>query len=117
MCIIISRSSFFVVCFTTFDMILKYMILTKGVFKGWGVQGVQTPPKFSDFFLKSERKEVERKRKKMRRDGGGGGELMANIFLGSPIFLNGVQIFSGGVEKFLGVEKFSGGGLRNFQVG
>ena len=38
----------------------------KGVFKGGGVQ---TPPKFSDFFLKSEGKEVERKRKKMRRDG------------------------------------------------
>ena len=27
--------------------------INKGVFKG-GVQGVQTPPKFSDFFLKSE---------------------------------------------------------------
>ena len=31
------------------------------------------PPKFSDFFLKSEGKEVERKRKKMRRDGRRGG--------------------------------------------
>ena len=36
-----------------------------------GVQGVQTPPKFSDFFLKSEGKEIERKIKK--RDVGGGG--------------------------------------------
>ena len=64
----------------------------KGVFKG-GVQGVQTPPpKFLDFFLKSEGKEIERK----KRDVGGGG----------------------GVEKFSrggGVEKFSGGGVRNFR--
>ena len=44
----------------------------KGVFKG-GVQGVQTPPpKFSDFFLKSEGKEIERKRKKGMWGGGGG---------------------------------------------
>ena len=43
----------------------------KGVFKG-GVQGVQTPPpKFSDFFLKSEGKEIERKRKKGMLGGGG----------------------------------------------
>ena len=48
----------------------------KGVFKG-GVQGVQTPPpKFSDFFLKSEGKEIERKRKKGMLGGGGGGYLL-----------------------------------------
>ena len=41
---------------------------------GGGVQVVQTRPlKFSDFFLKSEGKEVERKGKKMRRDWGGEG--------------------------------------------
>ena len=46
----------------------------KGVFKV-GVQGVQPPPpKFSDFFLKSEGKEIERIRKK--RDVGGGGYLL-----------------------------------------
>ena len=46
--------------------------ITKGVFKG-GVQGVQTPPpKFSDFFLKSEGKEIERKRKKGMLGRGGG---------------------------------------------
>ena len=45
----------------------------KGVFKGGGgVQGVQTPPKFSDFFLKSEGKEIESKRKKGMLGGGGG---------------------------------------------
>ena len=46
----------------------------KGVFKG-GIQGVQTPPpKFSDFFLKNDGKELGRKReKKIKRDGGGGG--------------------------------------------
>ena len=40
----------------------------------------------------------------MRRDGEGGGGrgLIVNIFLGSHIFLCGVQIFSGGVEKFSG---------------
>ena len=38
-----------------------------------GVQGVQTPPpKFSDFFLKSEGKEIESKRKKGMLGGGGG---------------------------------------------
>ena len=36
-----------------------------------GVQGVETPPKFSDFFLKSEGKEIERKRKKEMLGGGG----------------------------------------------
>ena len=49
---------------------------SKGVFKGGGVQGVQTPPKFSDFFLKSEGKEIERKRKKGMLLGGGGGYLL-----------------------------------------
>ena len=61
-----------------------------------------------------------------------GGGLIVNIFLGSEIFLSGVQIFSGRVENFFfflgggvenfflgggGVEKFSGGGLRNFRGG
>ena len=45
----------------------------------------------------------------MRRDGRGGG-LIVNIFLGSEIFASGVQIFSGGIEKF----SREGGGLRNF---
>ena len=37
----------------------------KGVFKGGGgFRGIKPPPKFSDFFLKSEGKEVERKRRK-----------------------------------------------------
>ena len=72
------------------------MVLTKGVFKGGGgFRGFKPPlPKFSDFFLKCEGKEVERKGKKMRRDWGGG--LIVNIFRGSEIFLSGVQIFSGG---------------------
>ena len=115
---------------------------SKGVFKR-GVQGVQTPPppKFSDFFLKSEGKEIERKRKK--RDVGGG--LPLNILFGLIFFRVGLRYFqgalrnfrgveklsggidkfswgvgkfSGGVEKFSGgVEKFSGGGLRNFRGG
>ena len=41
----------------------------KGVFKG-GFRGFKPPPKFSDFFLKNEGKEIESKRKK--RDVGGG---------------------------------------------
>ena len=75
-------------------------IKPRAYLRGGGVQGVQTPPKFSDFFLKSEGKEIERKRKK--RDVGGGGVVHLNIFLGL-IFM--------GVEKFSwGVEKISGGG-------
>ena len=81
----------------------------KGVFKGGGFKGFKPPPKFSDFFLKSEGKEVERKRKKMRRDGRGGG-LIVNIFLGSEIFSSGVQIFSGGVRNFRGGWEIFGGG-------
>ena len=38
------------------------------------------PPKFSDFFLKSEGKEIERKRKK--RDVGGGGGYLLTYFWG-----------------------------------
>ena len=42
---------------------------------------------------------------------GGGLTLPVNIFLG-------VQIFSGGVEKFLrGLENIRGGGLKNFPGG
>ena len=47
----------------------------------------------------------------MRKDGGEG--LIVNIFLGSHIFLSGVQIyFQGGLRNFRGggVEKFLGGG-------
>ena len=48
------------------------MVIRKGVFKGGGFRWFKpTPPKFSDFFLKGEGKEIERKRKK--RDVGGGG--------------------------------------------
>ena len=48
-----------------------------------GVQGVQTPPpKFSDFFLKSEGKEIEKKRKKRDVGGGGGGGYLLTYFLG-----------------------------------
>ena len=53
---------------------------SKGVFKG----GVQTPPpKFSDFYLKSEGKEIERKRKKGMLGEGG---LPLNIFWGWYFF-------------------------------
>ena len=37
-----------------------------------GFRGFKPPPKFSDFFLKSEGKEIERKRKKKDVGGGGG---------------------------------------------
>ena len=59
----------------------KHIIMYKGVFKGGGFRGFKPPPKFSDFFLKSEGKEIERKRKK--RDVGG---LPLNIFLGLIFF-------------------------------
>ena len=54
----------------------------KGVFKGGG--GFKPPPpKFLDFFLKSEGKEIERKRKKKGCWGGG---VHLNIFLGLIFF-------------------------------
>ena len=48
--------------------------MDKGVFKGGfrGFRGFKPPPKISDFFLKSEGKEVERKRKKNEKGWGGG---------------------------------------------
>ena len=65
---------------------------SKSVFKGGGgVQGVQTPPpqkknkKLSDFFLKSEGKEVEKKIK-INEKGWKEGGLIVNIFLGSQIY-------------------------------
>ena len=87
----------------------------KGVFKG-GVQGVQTPPppEIFRFFLKSEGKEIERKRKKGMLGGGG---LPLNIFLGLIFFRVGLRYFQGGLRNYRGVEKFSGGGLRNFREG
>ena len=49
-----------------------FRLIPKGVFKGGGgFRGFNPPPKFSDFFLKSERKEIERKRKKGMLGGGG----------------------------------------------
>ena len=82
--------------------------MCKGVFKG-GFRGFKPPPQIFRFFLKGEGKEIEKKRKKMGRDGVGGDRgLIVNIFLESEIFLSGVQIFSGWVEKFPG-------GLRNFR--
>ena len=51
---------------------------------GGGFRGFKPPPpKFSDFFLKSEGKEIERKRKKGMLGGGG---LPLNIFLGLIFF-------------------------------
>ena len=61
------------------------------------------PPTFSDFFLKSEGKEVERKK---NEKGCGGGGYLLTYFLG-------VEIFPEGVEKFF----FLGGGVRNFRQG
>ena len=64
-----------IVCMHILGHLEEHGIMTdlhKGVFKG-GVQGVQTPPpKFSDFFLKSEGKEVERKREKNEKRWGDG---------------------------------------------
>ena len=93
--------------------LMSWCVYHKSVFKGGGGSN---PPKIFRFFLKSEGKEVEKKRgrkkKKQNEKGWGGGGVIVNIFLGSEIFLSGVQIFFGGggwVEKFRGVEKFSGG--------
>ena len=95
---------------------------TRAYLRGGGVQGAQTPPppKFSDFFLKNEGKEIEKEKKKKEMLVGG---LPLNIFLRSTFFrvglrnFRGVEKFSGGVDKlWWGVEKFFGG-LRNFRGG
>ena len=54
-----------------FDSMSKPSITARAYLRG-GFRGFKPPPKFSDFFLKSEGKEIERKRKK-RMFGGGGG--------------------------------------------
>ena len=89
------------------------------------VQWVQTPPpppKFSDFSLKSEGKEIERKRKEGCWGGGG---LPLNIFLGLRNFREGLRNFREGLRNFRGglrnyrgggCEIF-GGGVRNFRDG
>ena len=83
------------------------MLQSRAYLRG-GFRGFKPPPKFSDFFWKSEGKEIERKRKK--RDVGGGGGLPLNIFLGLIFFPSGAEIFSGGVEKLLrGSEIFGRG--------
>ena len=56
--------------------------------------GFKPPPKFSDFFLKSEGKEIERKRKKGMLEGGGG--VLLNIFFGLIFFRVGLRYFQGG---------------------
>ena len=83
---------------------MKISTIARAYLRG-GFRGFKPPPKFSDFFLKSEGKEIERKRKKM--DVGGGGYLLTYFWV--DIFSSGVEIFSGGLRNFWGVEKFSGG--------
>ena len=51
------------------------LIDTRAYLRG-GSGGSNPPPKFSDFFLKSEGKEIERKRKKGMLGGGGPGYLL-----------------------------------------
>ena len=71
---------------------MYYILYTKGVFKGGGVEGVQTPPEIFRFFF-----EKKRDRKKKKRDvGGGGGGLPLNIFLGLIFFRVGLRNFQGG---------------------
>ena len=75
------------------------MLAARAYLRG-GFRGFKPPPKFSDFFLKSEGKEKERKRKK--RDVGGGGVVHLNIFLGLIFFRVGLRYFHGGREIFVG---------------
>ena len=90
-------------------LLIRNISTVKGVFKGGGFRGFNPPPKFSDFFLKSEGKEIERKRKK--RDVGGGGYHLTTYFWGLYYIRVGLRYFQGGgrVRNYRGVEKFSGG--------
>ena len=51
-------------------------LLSSRAYLRGGFRGFKPPPKFSDFFLKSEGKEIESKRKKRDVGGGGGGYLL-----------------------------------------
>ena len=84
--------------------------MNKDVFNGGGFQGVQPPPQFSDFFLKSEGKEVERKRKRNKMGRG----LIVNIFFGLRFYEWGCDIFKGLRNIFGGVRNFRGGGGEKF---
>ena len=64
------------------------------IFRG-GVKGVNPPPKFSDFFLKSEGKEIYIKKRKGVL-GGGGGWVISSHILGVDIFRVGLRYFQGG---------------------
>ena len=55
------------------SLLSLHMTKSRAYLRG-GFRGFKPPPKFSDFFLKSEGKEIESKRKK--RDVGGGGYLL-----------------------------------------
>ena len=83
--------------FSSMNILLFYgtnKLVIKGVFKG--AEGFRVfkppspPPRFSDFFLRSEGKEVERKKMKV-----------VNIFFWVNIFSSGVEIFSGGFGPLL----------------
>ena len=51
---------------------LNALSAARAYLRGGGFRGFKHPPKFSDFFLKSEGKEIERKRKKRMWGGGVG---------------------------------------------
>ena len=75
---------YFTTCFHGFGILRHVdpfvrMLHTRAYLRG-GFRGFKPPPKFSDFFLKSEGKEIERKRKK--RDVGGGGGYLLTYFWG-----------------------------------
>ena len=90
-------------------------------------RGFKPPsPEMFRFLVESEGKEVESKRKKMK--GMGVGCKLLIYFLGLRYFQGGLRNFRGGVQNFSGrggqeiiflwgVEKFSGGGLKNFFLG
>ena len=79
----------------------KYSTLLPRAYLRGGFRGFKPPPKFSDFFLKSEGKEIERKRKK--KGCWGGGYLLT--YFGVDIFRVGLRYFKGGgVRNYRGVE-------------
>ena len=98
------------------------MSFCKGVFKGgFGGSNPSPPQNFQIYFLKSERKGIERKRKKACWGGG----VPLNIFLGLIFFRVELRYFQGGMRNFReGLRNFRGFlrniwgvGLRNFRGG
>ena len=104
--------------FTCISLVVVHSVCSRAYLRGGGSGGSNSPPpEFSDLFLKSEGKAIERKRKKGCWGGGG---LPLNIFLGLIFFRGELRNFLGGRGlsreglNFFGRSDIFSGGVGNF---